>query len=153
MLAAILAVTLLVPSPSAQAAESTPSSGDQLSLWYDEPASATNSSDTWQEATLPIGNGILGANIYGELSQEHLTLNEETLWSGGRGSVDNYNGGNPSTSKVDTYNSYANTLLSGGSLSNIERLAGVSAGSVLVNLPARRTEVSKTGIGQKRLTE
>lgn len=129
MLAAILAVTLLVPSPSAQAAESTPSSGDQLSLWYDEPASATNSSDTWQEATLPIGNGILGANIYGELSQEHLTLNEETLWSGGRGSVDNYNGGNPSTSKVDTYNSYANTLLSGGSLSNIERLAGVSAGS------------------------
>lgn len=127
VLAAALAGALLVPSAFAE--ESKAASNNQLTLWYDEPASATNSSDTWQEATLPIGNGILGANVYGELATEHLTLNEETLWSGGRGSVDNYNGGNPSTSKVETYNSYANTLLSGGSLSNIEGLAGVSANS------------------------
>lgn len=102
---------------------------NQMVLWYDEPATSTNSDDTWQEATLPIGNGILGANVYGELAKEHLTLNEETLWSGGRGSVDNYNGGNPSSSKVSTYESYADTLLSGGTLSSIENLAGVSANS------------------------
>ncbi len=125
LLAGMLAsvVTAAVPESEQKSAEVS------MRLWYDEPASSTNSSDTWQEATLPIGNGILGANVYGELKQEHLTLNEETLWSGGRGSVDNYNGGNPSTSKIDTYNSYANTLLSGGNLSNIEGLAGVSAGS------------------------
>lgn len=127
LMAAVLAGTMAFSAFSTKAAEQTESSDSHLKLWYDEPASSTNSSDTWQEATLPIGNGILGANIYGELAQEHLTLNEETLWSGGRGSVNNYNGGNPSTSKVDTYNSYANTLLTGGSLSNIEGLAGVSA--------------------------
>lgn len=130
-LAVVLAGTWLVPGlfVQAQAEESEATSDSRMALWYDEPASVTNSSDTWQEATLPIGNGILGANVYGELATEHLTLNEETLWSGGRGSVSNYNGGNPSTSKVDTYNSYANILLSGGSLSNIEGLAGVSADS------------------------
>lgn len=101
----------------------------QLALWYDEPASSTNANDTWQEATLPIGNGIIGANIYGELKKEHLTLNEETLWSGGRGSVSNYNGGNPSSSKVAVYNDYANNLLKGVSLTDIEGLAGVSASS------------------------
>ena len=129
LMAVALVGTMGVSAFSIKAAENEAISDSQLKLWYDEPASSTNSSDTWQEATLPIGNGILGANVYGELAQEHLTLNEETLWSGGRGSVNNYNGGNPSTSKVETYNSYANTLLSGGSLSNIEGLAGVSAGS------------------------
>lgn len=123
LLLGTVALGVSIASPAAETDANT------LRLWYDEPASQTNSSDTWQEATLPIGNGILGANVYGELSQEHLTLNEETLWSGGRGSVNNYNGGNPSSSKVDTYNSYANTLLNGGSLSSIEDLAGVSANS------------------------
>lgn len=102
-------------------------SNTAMLLWYDEPATSLNSYDTWQQATLPIGNGILGANIYGELSKEHLTINEETLWSGGRGSVNGYNGGNPSSSKVSTYEGYASTLLNGGSVSNIENLAGVNA--------------------------
>lgn len=123
LLLGTVALGVSLASPAADTDANT------LRLWYDEPASGTNSSDTWQEATLPIGNGILGANVYGELSTEHLTLNEETLWSGGRGSVANYNGGNPSTSKVTTYNNYANTLLNGRSLSNIEGLAGVSENS------------------------
>lgn len=112
------------------AAEKTISdSNTDLTLWYDEPATKTNSNDTWQEATLPIGNGILGANVYGELSKEHLTLNEETLWSGGRNSVSNYNGGNPTTSKVAVYESYAKQLLEGKTVSNIENLSGESDSS------------------------
>lgn len=130
-IACVLAAVLLLGTVALGVSLASPMAADEeasLRLWYDEPASQTNSSDTWQEATLPIGNGRLGANVYGELSQEHLTLNEETLWSGGRGSVDDYNGGNPSSSMVGTYNGYANTLLSGGSLSSIEGLAGVSEG-------------------------
>ena len=95
-------------------------------LQYDEPASSTKSSDTWKQASLPIGNGIIGANVFGELSREHLTVNEETLWSGGRGSVSNYNGGNPASSVVDTYNNYANQLLNGSILTNVEGLRGVA---------------------------
>ncbi|WP_276482439.1 glycosyl hydrolase family 95 catalytic domain-containing protein [Paraflavitalea pollutisoli] len=47
-----------------------------LTLWYQQPATK------WTEA-LPIGNGRLGAMIYGDAHNEHLQFNEETLWSGG----------------------------------------------------------------------
>ncbi len=46
-----------------------------LMLWYDEPA------NDWTEA-LPVGNGRLGAMIYGEKENEIIQFNEETLWSG-----------------------------------------------------------------------
>ncbi|MEO9477986.1 MAG: glycoside hydrolase N-terminal domain-containing protein [Cyclobacteriaceae bacterium] len=51
------------------------STENDLKLWYDEPA------QVWTEA-LPIGNGRIGAMIYGGASQEHIQFNEETLWTG-----------------------------------------------------------------------
>jgi alpha-L-fucosidase 2 len=45
-------------------------------LWYRQPAS------TWNEA-LPVGNGRLGAMVFGGMADEHIQLNEETLWTGG----------------------------------------------------------------------
>ena len=47
-----------------------------LSLWYRQPARQ------WTEA-LPIGNGRLGAMVYGGVGRECLQLNEDTLWAGG----------------------------------------------------------------------
>ena len=47
----------------------------EQSLWYNQPAS------TWEEA-LPIGNGRLGAMIFGHPFQECIQVNEESLWSG-----------------------------------------------------------------------
>lgn len=44
-------------------------------LWYNEPASK------WMEA-LPIGNGRLGAMVYGGIVNEKLQLNEESVWAG-----------------------------------------------------------------------
>jgi len=46
-----------------------------LTLWYRNPAKE------WTEA-LPIGNGNMGAMIFGGVPQERLQLNEHTLWSG-----------------------------------------------------------------------
>jgi alpha-L-fucosidase 2 len=46
-----------------------------LSLWYRQPA------EQWVEA-LPIGNGRLGAMIFGGVASERLQLNQDTLWSG-----------------------------------------------------------------------
>ena len=46
-----------------------------MTLWYDEPA------EHWVEA-LPVGNGSIGAMIFGQVSKEHLQLNEETIWAG-----------------------------------------------------------------------
>ncbi|PTY07101.1 hypothetical protein DB347_07245 [Opitutaceae bacterium EW11] len=47
-----------------------------LKLWYRRPAAQ------WVEA-LPVGNGRLGAMVFGGVQQERLQLNEDTLWAGG----------------------------------------------------------------------
>ena len=46
-----------------------------LTLWYRTPA------EKWTDA-LPIGNGRLGAMIFGGVAEERLQLNDDTLWSG-----------------------------------------------------------------------
>ncbi len=46
-----------------------------LNLWYNQPAS------DWNEA-LPIGNGRLGAMVFGNTASERLQLNEESVWVG-----------------------------------------------------------------------
>ncbi len=46
-----------------------------MTLWYRQPATE------WVEA-LPIGNGRLGAMVYGGVNREWLQLNEDTVWSG-----------------------------------------------------------------------
>ncbi|HVT90411.1 MAG TPA: glycoside hydrolase family 95 protein [Tepidisphaeraceae bacterium] len=45
-------------------------------LWYDKPARV------WTEA-LPVGNGRLGAMVFGDPRQERIQLNEDTVWAGG----------------------------------------------------------------------
>jgi alpha-L-fucosidase 2 len=45
-------------------------------LWYESPA------ESWEEA-LPVGNGRLGAMVFGKFGEERIQLNEETYWSGG----------------------------------------------------------------------
>ena len=46
-----------------------------LKLWYKQPA------EKWTEA-LPIGNGRIGAMVFGGIAQDRIQLNEETLWTG-----------------------------------------------------------------------
>ena len=45
-------------------------------LWYEKPALE------WEEA-LPVGNGRLGAMVYGGVDREILQVNEESMWFGG----------------------------------------------------------------------
>lgn len=63
----LLALALLVAWP-VQAQETV--------LFFDEPA------PQWEHA-LPVGNGRLGAMVFGETASERIQFNEETLWSGG----------------------------------------------------------------------
>lgn len=58
-----------------------PLSADPLTLWYDKPAA------NWNEA-LPVGNGRLGAMVFGGVAFEHLQLNDNTLYSGEPGDRD-----------------------------------------------------------------
>jgi len=54
-----------------------------LVLWYDKP-----SGNVWERA-LPIGNGKIGAMVYGNVSQEILQLNETSVWTGSPNRNDN----------------------------------------------------------------
>jgi alpha-L-fucosidase 2 len=57
-------------------AQETSADRHSIKIWYDHPAAR------WTEA-LPVGNGRLGAMIFGRPQEELLQLNESTLWSGG----------------------------------------------------------------------
>jgi alpha-L-fucosidase 2 len=58
------------------ALQATDSAAGDLRLWFDAPAG-----DVWERA-LPIGNGRLGAMVYGNPAIEQLQLNENTVWAG-----------------------------------------------------------------------
>lgn len=57
----------------------------KFKLWYNQP-----SGEIWENA-LPIGNGFLGAMVYGNVEHEIIQLNENTVWSGGPNRNDNPN--------------------------------------------------------------
>lgn len=71
-------------------------SDNNLKLWYNEPANALAKDDPeawdddkeWMKA-LPLGNGSLGAMVFGDVNTERIQLNEESMWSGSRADNDN----------------------------------------------------------------
>ena len=48
---------------------------EPLKIWYDQPAGR------WEEA-VPVGNGRLGAMVFGGINEELIQLNEESIWAG-----------------------------------------------------------------------
>lgn len=59
-----------------QGASTPPDSDSGLILWYSRPARE------WVEA-LPVGNGRLGGMVFGDIDQERIQMNEDTIWQGG----------------------------------------------------------------------
>ncbi len=63
---------------------SSPQNVLEYELWYEQPAT------TWTEA-LPVGNGRMGAMVFGKVYNERIQVNEESLWSGKRFNTNNPN--------------------------------------------------------------
>jgi alpha-L-fucosidase 2 len=76
--------TNFLPAFTGEFLGEAPAPSEPLSLWYRQ--SATN----WVSA-LPVGNGRLGAMVFGGIASEKLQLNEDTLWAGGPYDPDNTN--------------------------------------------------------------
>lgn len=98
--AAVLALVVSLPAISQD---------NNLLLWYKKPATK------WTEA-LPIGNGRLGGMVYGGVAEEHIQLNESTLWTG---RPRNYN-----RQHAVQYLEPIRTLLRQGKQGEAEKLAG-----------------------------
>ena len=63
------------PDPARLTGQAPPPENPARMLWYRQPARA------WIEA-MPLGNGRLGAMVFGGVAEERIQLNEDTLWSG-----------------------------------------------------------------------
>ena len=75
-LAAISHMLLPEPRSAANAADTEAKAARPLTLWYAKPA------ETWSKEALPIGNGRLGAMLFGGINVERIQFNESSLWSG-----------------------------------------------------------------------
>ena len=71
----LLVLAMLLCSLLSNAQSSKLPKPNPLRLWY------TQSATIWEEA-LPIGNGRLGAMVFGGVEEDHIQFNEETLWTG-----------------------------------------------------------------------
>ena len=83
----IIAIGLSAICPNMKAADSksyVPK--EKLTLWYTQPGDRTQ----WDEYSLPIGNGELGASIFGGVDTEEIIINNKTLWSGTSKDNDGY---------------------------------------------------------------
>jgi alpha-L-fucosidase 2 len=76
-------------------------------LWYDKPAT------DWEKEALPIGNGRMGAMVFGGVDAERLQISEKSLWTGGPGTEGGYDFGLPADSQAGLMRSIGKQLLDG----------------------------------------
>lgn len=88
----LLFLALVCPAARIVAADD----GPKMKLWYQSPANAAvkDGTDAWTDdvewlKALPLGNGSLGAMVFGDVPMERIQLNEETMWSGSPQHSDN----------------------------------------------------------------
>ena len=94
---------LMALAPLAQAADAT-------LLWYDKPAT------DWEKEALPIGNGRIGAMVFGGVESDRLQIAEKSLWTGGPGSEGGYDYGLPADSQAAVMSAVSKQLLEGATL-------------------------------------
>ena len=61
-----------------------------LTLWYVKPAMGV--ANPWMEYSLPLGNGHLGASLFGGIKVDQIQLNEKTIWTGTPTVIGNHGG-------------------------------------------------------------
>ena len=94
VLCGVLIAVALALAPAGASAAAAP----DLVLWYDRPAK------TWMTEALPIGNGRLGAMIFGGVAAERIQFNEDSLWTGDENPSGDYN-------KMGAYQAFGDVLV------------------------------------------
>jgi alpha-L-fucosidase 2 len=110
----IAAICLLIGGSAAMADNILAS--NNLTLWYDKPARSG------MNEALPVGNGRLGALVYGGTENERLVLNENSLWTGDENPSGDYD-------SMGAYQMLGELLLSSTSENSETTVANVSSPS------------------------
>src|ERR1043165_4660450 len=79
-------------------------------LWYQQPAT------DWEKEALPIGNGRMGAMIFGGVDSERVQISEKSLWTGGPGTQGGYDYGLPKDAQAALMKSIGKKLVDGATL-------------------------------------
>ena len=79
-------------------------------LWYEQPAT------DWEKEALPIGNGRIGAMVFGGTDSERIQIAEKSLWTGGPGTDGGYDYGLPKESQAPLMRAIGKQLLEGAKL-------------------------------------
>jgi len=79
---AALAFPLAAIATASDSRDDKAAKSQKLTLWYDRPAKL------WMQEALPIGNGRIGAMVFGGVEQERIQFNEISLWTGTETSED-----------------------------------------------------------------
>lgn len=87
VITAFLVAVSTAASTAAEVSEQPQQTQPPLQAVYTEPA------EDWESEATPMGNGFLGAMIFGGVESDRIQLNEHALWSGGPGADPDYNGG------------------------------------------------------------
>ncbi len=78
---AIPLLTALLPASLAALTSTVRGADATTALWFDQPATSFHQS-------LPLGNGRIGAMVFGGVDEERIVLNESSVWSGSREDAD-----------------------------------------------------------------
>lgn len=113
------AAALALPGTAAAAPAARP-----RELWYDKPAGK------WTEA-LPVGNGRLGAMVFGGTAGERLQLNEDTIWAGAPG--------DPVNPRARAALPAVRELVFAGKFADAEKLASADVMAVPLKQPPYQT--------------
>jgi alpha-L-fucosidase 2 len=108
---------------------------DQQRLWYRQPAK------NWDEA-LPVGNGRLGAMIFGGTNSELIQLNEETLWTGGPVDPD------PNPGAKDKLSSVRKLLLNGQNGQAVKLMRGMQGPNTNMYQPLANLHLKQDYVGE-----
>jgi len=108
-------------------------------IYFDHPGDF----GLWEQTCLPIGNGYMGASMFGGIEQERVVLNEKTFWAGGPCAArPDYYGGNHRGRY--TYVKQVQKLLAAGENARAEELLPATVISAATCSSATRCSTSRS---------
>jgi Trehalose and maltose hydrolases (possible phosphorylases) len=96
-------------------------------IWFRQPA------QKWSAEALPIGNGRMGAMLYGGVSQDRIQFNEQSLWSGDNNWDGDYETGDHGFGSYRNFGEVVLDFASRGEASGYSRSLDISNGTLSTN--------------------